>query len=171
MDIQIEPNRKFGHGFQVRFIDGPAFELYDDEPLTMLEALETLDEVMGVRPSKMTMRPVNPQDALSGPGEIVFRPKPDVRETATDGEKRLVVSARDVILLAWAAWKKEGSEQSKDVMRRYCDYISAHGYRGAASKAMAELEAMSFNHGAKWIKRIFARHVRDGVALMRYVLP
>lgn len=163
MDVQIEPNRRFGRGFQVRFMDGPAFGVYDDEPLTMREALEALGEVMGGVPNKVTMRPVGPHGIPSGPEEVMFRTKPDMRE--------VVVSARDIILLAWAAWKKDGSEQSKDVMRRYCEYISAHGYQGRAPRAMAELESMGFNHGAKWIKRTFARCVRDGVALMRYVLP
>ena len=171
MDIQIEPNRRFGCGFQIRVTDGPAFEVYDEEPLTMLEAMEAVKEVMGREPSKVTVRPVNPQSTPSGPEEAVFQPKPDVRETVADGEKQPVVSVKGVILLAWAAWKKDGSEQSRDVMRRYCEYISVHGYRGRASKAMVELEAMGFNYGAKWIKRTFARYVRDSVALMRYVLP
>lgn len=171
MNVRIEPNRRFGYGFQIRAMDGPVSEVYDDEPLTMLEALQTLDEVMGREPSKLTVRPVGPQGVPSGPGVVVFQSRPDVREAVADGEKQPVVSARGVVLLAWATWKKDGAEQSKDVMRRYCEYISVHGYRGGASKAMAELEAMSFNHGAKWIKRTFAKHVRDGVALMRYVLP
>ena len=170
MDVQIEPNQRFGYGFQIRAIDGPASEVYDDEPLTMLEAMETLDEVMDGPPSRVTVRPIGSHGTPSGPGEAVFPHEPDVREAATDGEYH-AVSARDVILLAWAAWKKDGSEQSKDVVLRYCEYISTHGYQGGTAKAIAALEAMSFNHGAKWIKRTFARCVRDGVALMRYVLP
>lgn len=171
MDIRIEPNRRFGYGFQIRATEGPAFEVYDDEPLTMLEAMQTLDEVMGREPSKVTVHPVDAQGVPSGQEVVVFQPGRDVQEAVVDGEKQPVVSVKGVILLAWATWKKDGSEQSRDVMRRYCEYISLHGYRGGASKAMAELEAMSFNHGAKWIKRTFARYIRDGVALMRYVLP
>ena len=169
MKIQIEPNQRFGRGFQIRAIVGSTSDVYDDEPLTMLEALHTLDDVMGREPSKVTVRPIGSHGTPSGPGVAVFPHEPDVREAATDGEYH-AVSARDVILLAWAAWKKDGSEQSKDVVRRYCEYISAHGYQGGTAKAIAALEAMSFNHGAKWIKRTFARCVRDGVALMHYVL-
>lgn len=171
MDIQIEPNQRFGYGFQIRAIEGPASEVYDDEPLTMAEALQTLDDAMGREPSRVTVRHIGDQGTPSGPEVIVFQPTPDVQEAVVDGEKQPVVSARGVILLAWAGWKKNRQEQSRDAMRRYCEYISAHGYRGGASKAMAELEAMSFNHGAKWIRRTFAKHVRDGVALIRYVLP
>lgn len=171
MDIQIEPNQRFGYGFQVRFMDGPACKVYDDEPLTMLEAMQTLDEVMGREPNKATVHPVDPQGVPSGPEVVVFQSKPDIREATADSKKQLVISARGVILTAWAAWKKDGSEKSKDVMRRYCEYISAHGYRGGASKAMAELEAMSFNHGAKWIKQTFVQCVWDGVELIRCVLP
>lgn len=171
MKIQIEPNQRFGHGFQIRAIDDPAYEIYDDEPLTMLEAMEALDEVMGREPSQVTVQRIGPQGVPSGPEVVVFQSAPNVRKTVVDGEERPVLSARSVILLAWAAWKKDGSEQSRDVMRRYCEYISAHGYHGEAAKAMAALEAMSFNHGAKWIKQTFARCVRDRVALMRCVLP
>lgn len=170
MDIQIEPNQRFGYGFQIKAIIGSACEVYDDEPLTMPEALRTLDEVMGRKPSKVTMCPIGTQGTASGPEAVVFPSKPDAREALEDGEKQPVVSARGVILLAWAAWKKDGSEQSKAVIRRYCEYISTHGYRGGVSKAIAGLEAMSVNHGAKWIKRTFAKHVRDGAALMRCVL-
>lgn len=171
MKFQIEPNQRFGQGFQIRAIDGPASEVYDDEPLTMLEALQTLDDVMGREPSRVTVRRIGPQGAPSGPEVVVFQSTPDVRKTVVDGEEQPVLSARGVILLAWASWKKDGAEQSRGVMRRYCEYISAHGYHGGAVKAMAALEAMSFNHGAKWIKQTFARCVRDSVALMRCVLP
>lgn len=171
MKIQIEPNQRFGHGFQIRAIDGPASEVYDDEPLTMSEALRTLDDAMGRDPSRVTVHPIDPQGMPSGPEVLVFQQQPDLREAVVDGEKQPVVSPRGVILLAWAGWKKDRLEQSKDAMRRYCEYISAHGYRGGASKAMAMLEDMSLNHGTSWIKRTFAKHVRDGVALIRYVLP
>lgn len=171
MQIRIELNRRFGYGFQIRITEGTTCEVYDDEPLTMLEAMQTMDEVMGREPNKVTVHPVDPQGAPSGPEVVVFQSKPDVREAAAASKKEPVVSARGVILTAWAAWKKSGSEQSRDVMRRYCEYISTHGYRGGASRAMAELEAMSLNHGAEWIKQTFARCVRDGVALMRCVMP
>ena len=171
MEIRLEPNRRFGRGFQIRATDGPACYVYDDEPLTFVEAMQTLDEVMGKPPNKMTVHPVDSQGVPIGPEVFVFQSAPDVRKTAVDGETRPVVSVRGVILMAWAAWKKDGSEQSKEVIWRYCEYISAHGYHGGAAKAMAALEAMSFNHGAKWIKQTFARCVRDGVALIRCVLP
>lgn len=171
MKIQIEPNQRFGHGFQIRFMDGPSYEVYDDEPLTMLEAMEVLDEVMGREPSQVTVQCIGTQGIPSGPEVTVFQSVPDVRKTVVNGEKQPVLSARGVILLAWAAWKKGGSEQSKEVVRRYCEYISAHGYHGGAAKAMAALGAMSFNHGAKWINRTFARCVRDGAEIMRCVLP
>lgn len=170
MDIQIEPNQRFGYGFQIKATIGSACEVYDDEPLTMLEAMQTLDEVMGREPKKVSVRPVNHKGTPSGPEAVVFPSEPDMREAVVDGEKQPVVSARSVILLACAGWKKNRLEQSKAVMQRYCEYISTHGYRGGASKAMAGLEAMSLNHGAKWIKRTFAKHVRDGAALMRCVL-
>lgn len=176
MDIQIERNQRFGYGLQIRFIDGPFCETYDDEPLTLSDAMELIHEFAdeclgGATPSKITIGPADPLTAASGPGVVAFQPQPDVRETMVDGEMQPVVSARGVILLAWAAWRKNGSEQSKNAMRRYCEYISAHGYRGGASKAMAELEAMDFNRGAKWIKRTFAKYVQDKTAAMRYVLP
>ena len=171
MEIRLEPNRRFGYGFQIRSTYGPFCDVYDDEPLTFAEAMQTLDEVMGRSPSKVTAHPVDSQGVPIGPEVVMFRSAPDVRKTAVDSETRPVVSVRGVILTAWAAWKKDGSEQSKEVVRRYCEYISAHGYHGGAAKAMAALEVMSFNHGAKWINRTFARCVQDGAEIMRCVLP
>ena len=180
MDIRIELNKRLGYGFQLRVMDGPVCEIYDDEPLTMIEALDSAQEAIDAMNeelgtdfmvSKITTGSVDPPDIPGESGVIAFQPQPDVREAVVDGENQPVVSARGVILLAWTAWRKDGSEQSKTAMRRYCEYISAHGYRGGASKAMAELEAMSLNRGVKWIKRTFAKYIRDKVAVMSYVLP
>ncbi len=73
MDIQIEPNQRFGHGFQIRLMSDSGSYVYDDEPLTMLEAMHTLDEAMGREPSRVTVRPIGPQDTPSGPELVVYQ--------------------------------------------------------------------------------------------------
>lgn len=97
--------------------------------------------------------------------------RPDVREAVVDGELQPVLSARGVILLAWSGWKKDGLPEAKDALRRYCEYISGHGYRGGASVALSNLCDMGVDCGVQWIKQTFARYVRDEVALIQYVLP
>lgn len=180
MDIRIEPNQRFGHGYQIRVLGDPAREVYDDEPLTFSEAMEAIQETMdgmnaetgtGFTLSKVRAWPADSPAGENGPDMVAYKPGPDGWEQVEGGKNHPVVSARDVVLLAWAAWKKSGSEQSKNAVRRYCEYISAQGYRVGPSKAMAELGAMSFNRGAKWIKKTFAKYVQDRTAVMRCVMP
>lgn len=188
MEIRLELNQRFGHGFQLHLMNGPMDKLFDHEPLTMAEAgayagmlLDAINGELGTDyiPAQV-VRVTN--DALESSAKTDFtaarilhdaksRPGADVREVVVDSEKQSVVSARGVILMAWAAWKDDHISKAKDALRRYCEYISAHGYQGGASKAMAALIAMEPDAGARWLKRTFAHHVQDEVAAIRYVLP
>lgn len=80
MDFQIELNRRFGYGFQIRAIYGPACEVYDDEPLTMLEAMQSIDDMMGGKPSKVTVRHIGLQGHSGRAGGACVPAPPRVRE-------------------------------------------------------------------------------------------
>lgn len=46
MQIRLEPNQRFGYGLQIRFVGGPYCEVYDDEPLSPLEAMRSIQETI-----------------------------------------------------------------------------------------------------------------------------
>ncbi len=64
----------------------------------------------------------------------------------------------------------DGNERGHDVLRRYCEYICAHGCPGGATKALAEIDGLAKGDDAAWIRRTFARYVKDQNALMEYVM-
>lgn len=99
------------------------------------------------------------------PGE-----RPDVMEMTLDGKPETMLSARGVVLLALSGWKEEKLPASESAIRRYCEYISAHGYRGGASAAIAELGGLDKAGGVTWVKRTFARYVKDQNALVQYMI-
>lgn len=183
MEIRLELNQRFRNGFQVHFIHGPVSKVFDAEPFTLPGAgyhagalLEAVNKEQGTAYQPGDVIRV-PHDALEANAKTDFtaarmlQERPDVKMAVVDGENQPVISARGVVLLALEAWKEEGAPEAAGAMRRYCEYISAHGYRGGASKAMAELEAMGIDRGAQWVKQTFARYVPDEAALARYVLP
>lgn len=99
------------------------------------------------------------------PGE-----KPDIKEMTLDGKPETMLSARGVVLLALSGWKEEGLSASERAMRRYCEYITFHGYQGGATRAVRELEDMSKDKAISWVKRTFSQYVQDQAALVQYIL-
>lgn len=95
---------------------------------------------------------------------------PDVQEMMLDGKPETMLSARGVVLMLLSAWKLDGNEKAHDGLRRYCEYIGVHGYRGGATKALEELDRLGKGADAAWIRRTFARYVVDQNALMEFVL-
>lgn len=95
---------------------------------------------------------------------------PDIRKMTIDGQTETMLSARGVILFYLSAWKLDGNEKARDGLRRYCEYISAHGCRGGASRLMTELDGLDREAGKAWIRRTFAQYVQDQNAMMQYVL-
>lgn len=99
------------------------------------------------------------------PGE-----RPDTQEMMIDGKPEVMLSARGVVLFYLSSWKVDSNEKARDGLRRYCEYITMHGYPGGASKALAEIDGLGSGEDAAWIKRTFARYVQDGAALIRYMM-
>lgn len=95
---------------------------------------------------------------------------PDVQEMMLDGKPETMLSARGVLLMCLSAWKLDTSEKAHDVLRRYGEYVAAHGYRGGATKALEELDRLGKGSDAAWIRRTFARYVVDQNALVQYMM-
>ncbi len=93
-----------------------------------------------------------------------------MKEMLLDGKPEMMLSARGVVLLYLSSWKLDGNVKAHDGLRQYCEYITMHGYRGGAVKALAELDGLDKPQGIAWVKRTFARYVQDQAALMEYML-
>lgn len=96
--------------------------------------------------------------------------KPDVQEMMLDGEPELMLSPRGVVLFHLASWKEDGNEKAHNGLRRYCEYITMHGYQGGAKAALAALDGMDKPQGIAWVKRTFAQYVQDERVLIRYMM-
>lgn len=194
MEIRLELNQRHGRGFQLRLVHGPVNKVYDQEPMNLYQAgacagklLDELNQELGTsyKPQQVFRVPgealeVNAgtdfaaarmlQDIKSGTFDLSVPAGPDVKEMLVDGKKELMLSGRGVVLFYYSAWKEDGHEKALDGLRRYCEYISAHGYRGGATRTLAELKGMGKDDAAAWIRRTYARHVHDDEALMQYVI-
>lgn len=78
------------------------------------------------------------QDIKSGMFDLSVPARPDVKEMMVGGEKKMMLSGRGVVLFYYSTWKEDG--KAFDGLRRYCEYIAAHGYGGGVTKALAELK-------------------------------
>ena len=96
--------------------------------------------------------------------------QPDVTEMMVDGKMETMLSARGVVLFCLGYWREEQNELAHDGLRRYCEYIAAHGHRSGATKALAELDALGTDEAIAWIRRTFAQHVQDQNSLVQYVM-
>lgn len=99
------------------------------------------------------------------PGE-----QPDMKEMMLDGKPEVMLSARGVVLFHLSAWKVDGNEKARDGLRRYCEYITMHGYQGGASAALAALDGMDKPQEIDWVKKTFAQYVQDERALIQYMM-
>jgi len=194
MEIRMENNKRFGHGFQIRLVYGPVNKVYDQEPMTLLQAsvcanklLEELNQKLGIncKPQQVCRIPGDAlaanaktdftaaqmlRDITSGTFDLSVPAGPDAKEMMINGQKELMLSGRGVVLFYYSAWLDYGNEKALDGLRRYCEYIAAHGCRGGATKALAELKGLGKEDAEMWIKRTYARYVHDGEALMQYVI-
>lgn len=102
---------------------------------------------------------------LPFPGEQL-----DAQEMMLDGEPEVMLSARGVVLFHLASWKEDSNEKSHDGLRRYCEYITMHGYQGGARAALVALDGMDKPQRIAWVKRTFARYVQDERALIQYMM-
>lgn len=195
MEIRFELNQRHGRGFQLRLTHGPLDKLYDEEPLNLYQAgasaatlLEAVNKEMGTdyKPEQV-WRVANDalepnaklgdfgaarmlQDIKSGQYELSIPAQVDVTMMDVDGQEEAMLSARGVALFCYLTWMDEHNEKARATVRRFCEYIAAHGYKGGAAKALAELDALGKDDGAMWLKRAYARYVQDGNSCITYMM-
>ncbi len=194
MEIRFEFNQRHRRGFQLRLVRGPVNKVYDEEPMNLYQAgayattlLEMVNKELGTdyKPEQVFRVPGEAleanagtdfaaarmlQDIKSGTFDLSVPAGPDMKEMMVDGKKELMLSGRGVVLFYYSAWKEDGNGKALDGLRRYCEYIAAHGCRGGAAKALSELKRMGKDDAAAWIRRTYARHVQDDESLMQYVI-
>ena len=194
MEIRFELNQRHERGFQLRLVHGPVNKVYDQEPMNLYQAgayattlLEMVNKELGTdyKPQQVFRVPGEAleanartdfaaarmlQDIKSGTFDLSVPAGPDMKEMMVDGKKELMLSGRGVVLFYYSAWKDDGNIKAFDGLRRYCEYIAAHGYRGGAAKALSELKHTGKDEAAAWIRRTYARHVHDDESLMQYVI-
>lgn len=94
----------------------------------------------------------------------------ETKEVIADGKKKLVLCPLGVLAFCLNGWRTQRSQKSHDGLRRYCKYICMHGYRGGATKALAELDGLDMDGAVAWIGRTYDRYVKDGFAMLGYIL-
>lgn len=195
MEIYMELNQRYGRGFQLRVVHGPMNKVYDKEPWTMHEAgasagtlLDLLNKELGtsykphqvLRVTQEAME-VNSragdftaarmlQDVKAKKFELSLPDEFDCMRKIVDGEEQLVFSGRGTVLIIYFAWTDDENQKAREAMKRYCEYIAAHGFKGGAAKALAELDCLDKDRAAEWIKKTYARYVRDAAALIQFML-
>lgn len=95
---------------------------------------------------------------------------PDIREMMLDGKPEIMLSARGLVLFHLASWREDSNEKAHNGLRRYCEYITMHGYQGGASAALAALDSLDKQQGIAWVKHTFARYVQDKQTLIQYMM-
>lgn len=194
LSATLEPNEKHGRGFQIHIVSGPMDWTYDKGPLTLSEAIACVNELVkdfnkefGTKYKPHRVIQITDaaleanaridlnafrmlQDIKTKQFDLITPASQDFQETTIDGEEQILLSGRGVILFSFSAWKDEKAPKAKEALRNYCEYISLHGYRGGAKKALKELLQLNMERGMEWIRRTYARHVEDDKALIEYVM-
>lgn len=195
MEIRLELNQRFRTGYQVRVIHGPLNKVYDQEPLNMYEAgacagtfLEMLNKEFGTQYKPHQVLQVTEeamtvnaragdfasarmlQDIKSGNYELSVPSGADCVTKEINGEEEVCFTGRGTVLFAYFSWKNDGNERAHDVLLRYCQYISAHGFKGGATEALTELDSLDKDRAVEWIRRTYARHVHDDAALISFAM-
>lgn len=194
MQVTLEKNLRHGRGFQIHYTDGPLDKTFDDDPLDFYSAVSLAGELVraantergtNYNPGKVIRADKGAlasnaksdfgaarilQDIQSGAFDLSTPGGVDVGKAVIDGREEVVLSGRGVVRLLLSAWKTDKNERAREGLRRYCEYICLHGCRGGAAKALAKLDGLSREDAITWIKKTYARFVRDDADLVRYVL-
>lgn len=195
MEIYLELNQRLGAGYQIRIVHGPMDKTFDEEPLTLYEAgsyagmlLEEVNRELHTHyePHKV-LRISNEgleanagrdlasakmlRDIQSGRFQYSTPGGEDFKKTVIDGEEEHLFSGRGTVLVTYFCWLDDKNQLARAALRRYCEYICAHGFKGGVMKALSELDRLDKDRAVEWIRRTYARHVHDDAALIQYLLP
>ncbi|MBE6070177.1 MAG: hypothetical protein E7211_21175 [Clostridium lundense] len=194
MNIRIEENARLGRGFQLQWNHGPISKVYDAEPWDMATAIACagvlveqvnkefgtaykLHEVVTVAGDALEANAGSDftaarlaRDIRTGSYTLSTPATADCKREIIDGEEQYILSGRGVVLLSYFAWLDEKLPKAREALTRYCQYIGMHGFKGGATKALAELDALDKDGAMQWIRRTYARHVHDDRAFMEYIM-
>lgn len=91
-----------------------------------------------------------------------FVPKRDTLRVEIDGKQEELLNTRGIIQVCYGCWKKHGNEYGRDIIREYCEYLFAHGYKEKSAGAiLASVERMGFQAGLRWCRKSHAMYVKD----------
>lgn len=191
----LELNKNFGHGYQARLVmDGIIDSTIDDEPYSLDEcysgatfAIEQINKETGynydpqkvIRVTDEALQANKRQDFISariardidrGRGELAVPLQQDCMTKIIDGQEETVFTGRGVILMAFFSWLEERLPKAREALRRYCEYLALHGYGGCTAAILAEIDSMSKDRGADWIRASYGRFVEDDAAIIRIVM-
>ena len=194
MVIRIEQNMRLGRGFQLRFLHDGVDKTFDEDLWDLGDALACAgvlvdmvnkelhtaykaSEVVTVAEDTLEASAKTDflaarmlQDIRAGKFELSIPARADVKTEVIDGKAEQMLSGRGVVLLAYFSWLDEKLPKAREALTRYCQYIASFGYRGGASAALADLDALEKDSGTDWIKRTFARYVHDERTAINYIL-
>ena len=195
MEVYLELNRRFGTGYQIRVLHGPVDKTYDLEPYTLYDAGQCADiavtefnkmfgtsfkthQVMHVTEEGLKANAGRDfasakmlKDIQSGQFNLSTPGGQDFTRGEVDGEEQCLLTGRGTILTVYFIWVEDKNPKAREGLLRYCQYIASHGYKGGATKALAELDAKDDKDAAvEWIKQSYARYVSDDAALIQFVL-
>ena len=92
---------------------------------------------------------------------LSFSSGQDMSKAMIDGREETVLTGRRTVLFLFSAWKDDKNQRAGDGLRRYCEYICAHGCRGGATKALMELDRLPRDDAVLWIKRTYAVRINS----------
>lgn len=194
MFVGIEKNVRFNRGFQLRFLHEGEDKVFDEDLWDLGDALacagvlvdmvnEELhttyraNEVVTVAEDALEANAKTDflaarmlQDIRSGKFELSIPARTDVKTEVIGGKTEQMLSGRGVVLLAYFSWLDEKLPKAREALTRYCQYIASFGYRGGASAALADLDALDKDGGIQWIRRTYERHVRDERTAINYIM-
>lgn len=95
----------------------------------------------------------------------------DFQTKTVNDEDDVYLTGRGVVLMTYFAWMDEKLPKAREILRRYCKYLGAHGYGANAAGIIRKLDTLDKDAGAEWIKDTYGRYVKEEVTLFPYLFP
>lgn len=195
MEIFLELNQRLGTGYQIRMMHGPMDKVYDREPLTLYEAgsyagtlLEKANKELHTHYEPHRVLRVTNEGLEANAGRDLASAKvlrdieneqfqystpggQDFKKSVIDGEEQYLMSGRGTVMVIYFCWLDDKNQLARAALKRYCEYIAAHGFKGGAMRALSELDELDKDRAVEWIRRTYARYVHDDAALIGYIMP
>ena len=191
----LEPNEKYGHGWQARqVIDGIPGEPLDYEPFTLGEvtglvadAVEIINketghnyqvhEVVRITQEGLDANKATDftaarvlKDMEDGTHALTRPHEVDVEWQEVDGKQEPCFTGRGVVLTAYFSWVDDELPKAGEALRRYCQYLAMHNYGKGATAIWQEINDMDKDAGTEWIKSTYARFVKDTRTLVNMMM-